>query len=178
METIPDEVLDRPVNGVSLMPGRLRDQLDDAPTLLVFLRHFGCIFCRETITDLRATADAAPDFPRVLFFFQGTPTEGRAFLRRYWPDVRAVSDPELAFYDAFGVGQASWVQALGPSVLIAGRRAKKKGHESGERSGDIWRMPGVIAVQGDRILWRYHPRHAADHPDFASIPGELDSPSA
>jgi hypothetical protein len=173
VNTIPDEVLDRPVNGINLIPGPLRDQLVEGPTLLVFLRHFGCIFCRETLADLRAIFEADPDFPRVLFFFQGTPTEGRAFLRRYWPDVRAVSDPELDFYDAFGVRRANIIQALGPSVLLAGRRARAKGHEGGALSGDIWRMPGVIAVDGDRVLWRYQPRHAADHPDFASIPQEI-----
>ena len=34
MESIPDSLLDRPVVGVNLMPGPLRDQLDSGPTLL------------------------------------------------------------------------------------------------------------------------------------------------
>ncbi len=37
---LPDPLLDRPVEGLNLAPGGLRDQLD-GPTLLVFLRHFG-----------------------------------------------------------------------------------------------------------------------------------------
>ena len=59
------------------MPGRLRDQLAGCPQLLVFLRHFGCVFCRETVADLRAIAEDNPRFPPVLFFFIGSPTEGR-----------------------------------------------------------------------------------------------------
>jgi len=114
--------------------------------------------------------EANPDYPSVLFFFQGSATEGRAFLRRYWPGVRAVSDPDLEFYEWFGVRRAGLLEALGPSVLRAQRRAKAKGHENGPRQGDIWRMPGVFAVEGDRILWAHTPRHAADHPDFERIP--------
>lgn len=173
---IPDAALAAPVSGVGLVPGTLADQLDasgDEVSLLVFLRHFGCIFCRETLADLRAASEADPDYPRVLFFFQGSATEGRAFLRRYWPDARAVADPELQFYDYFGVRRAGFIEALGPRVLLAQRRAKSKGHENGDRSGDIWRMPGVFAVAGREIVWAHHPTHAADHPDFEAIPSRL-----
>ncbi len=170
MDTIPSQVLDSAVTGVGLRPGSLRDQLGDAETLLVFLRHFGCMFCRETISDLRQIHESDDEFPRILFFFQGTATEGRAFLRRYWPEARAVADPQLEFYERFGVRQATLLEALGPRVIAARRRASAKGHQNGPRSGDIWRLPGVFAVKGDRILWQFEPSHAADHPDFAQLP--------
>ena len=41
MNHIPKMVLLTPVEGVNLRPGVLQDQLDNRPTLLVFLRHFG-----------------------------------------------------------------------------------------------------------------------------------------
>lgn len=169
MEVIPQEVLERSVVGVGLSPGSLRDQLGDDPTLLVFLRHFGCIFCKEAVADLRQAAEQAEDYPEILFFTQGSPRESRAFLRD-WPGARAVSDPELAFYEAFGIRRASFLEALGPKVLKAGRSAKARGFENGPRDGDVWRMPGCLLVEADRILWRYEPSHAADHPDFTTIP--------
>ena len=86
-----------------------------------------------------------------------------------------VSDPGFEFYDAFGVGRASWTQALGPGVLRARSRARAKGHENGPRSGDIWRMPGVFVVEGARVLWAHRPRHAADHPDFGQLNQTLAS---
>lgn len=171
MERIAPGLLDRFVAGVNLMPGSLRDQLGAGPTLLVFLRHFGCTFCRETVADLREAA-SRPGYPAVLFFFQGSVTEGRAFLRRYWPEARAVADPELFFYDAFGVSRGSLFQMFGPGVFVAGYRARQKGHENGPRSGDIYRMPGVFLVQGARVLWQHAYRHAGDHPDFRRIPAE------
>jgi hypothetical protein len=173
VERIPAAVLDRFVSGVNLMPGSLRDQLGDRPTLLVFLRHFGCTFCRETVAELREAA-AAPDYPPVLFFFQGSPTEGRAFLRRYWPEARAIADPEFVLYEAFGVQRGSLLQLFGPGVFRAGRRAYEKGHANGPRSGDIFRMPGVFLVRGERILWQHSYRHAGDHPDFRSLPSRSE----
>jgi hypothetical protein len=170
LDRIPDSSLDRNVSGFNLMPGSLRDQLGDDATLLVFLRYFGCIFCREMVADIRAAAENDPDYPAVLFFFQGTSTEGRAFLRRYWPDVRAIADPELAFYEDFGVEQGRMLQVFGPRVLLATRRARSKGHASGEGSGDPWRMPGLFLVRGPEILWSHRFDHQADHPDFAELP--------
>ena len=123
---IPEAVLLRPVFGVGLSPGTLADQIVSERTLFVFLRHFGCIFCREAIADIRAAEEADPDYPDVLFFFQGSATEGRVFLRRYWPRARAVADPELELYDAFGVGRASLLEGLGPKCFerLAGQSPK------------------------------------------------------
>jgi hypothetical protein len=167
---IPEDVLDAQVTGVNLMPGTLRDQLGDGTTLLVFLRHFGCVFCRETVAELRRVNESAPDFPPMLFFFQGTPTEGRAFLRRDWPTVRAVADPTMRFYEAFGVDRMGWLDMLRPGLWSAERRARGKGIEQGDRSGDIWRMPGVFLVREGRIVWSHEFRHAGDLPDFGAVP--------
>ena len=170
MDRIPDSSLERVVSGVNLMPGTLRDQLGERETLLVFLRYFGCIFCREMVAEIRARVREDPDYPEVLFFFQGTATEGRAFLRRDWPDVRAIADPDVAFYQDFGVERGSVMQVFGPGPLLATRRAKSKGHASGERTGDPWRMPGLFLALGEKILWQHRFSHQADHPDFASVP--------
>ena len=170
---IPPEAMEALVTGVGLMPGRLRDQLAGGPQLLVFLRHFGCVFCRETVADLRAIAKQNPDFPPVLFFFVGSPTEGRAFMRRYWPGARAVADPEKRLYAAFGVERGNLLQMFGPGVWAGRRRARDKGNEQGKRSGDIWMMPGSFLVDGPRILWEHAYAHAADHPDFASLPARI-----
>lgn len=41
MNTIPNSILQTPIVGVNLRVATLRQQLGDAPTALVFLRHFG-----------------------------------------------------------------------------------------------------------------------------------------
>jgi hypothetical protein len=132
------------------------------------------VFCRETVADLRAIAEADPEFPPVLFFFVGSATEGRAFMRRYWPGARAVADPGKLLYAAFGVERGNLRQMFGPGVWSGRRRAREKGHDQGPRSGDIWMMPGALLVEGKRILWKHEYAHAADHPDFARIPTRIE----
>jgi hypothetical protein len=166
---MPDELLDRRVAGVNIVPGTLRDQLGGDLTLLVFLRHFGCMFCRETLSDMRALCEGDSGFPGPLFFYQGTPTEGRMFLRRYWPDLRAIADPTAEFYEAFGIGRGGLLKMLGPAVWSAKSRAVEKGHRNGERVGDIWRMPGMYLARGNEVLWAHEYRHAADHPDYGFV---------
>ena len=172
-DLIDEAILDHVVSGMNLSPGRLRDQLDESPTLLVFLRHFGCMFCRETLADLRAASEQDPDFPRTLFFFQGTPTEGRAFMRRYWPSLRAVADPHGEMYEAFGIERGSLMQNLGPQVWRARSRAVAKGHENGPRSGDVWRMPGLVLTSGDRVHWVQPMKHAAELPDLDEVRAKM-----
>lgn len=174
---LPEEILDEPVTGINLVPGSLRDQLAPKGTLFVFLRFFGCIFCREMIADVRAAAEADAGFPKVIFFFQASTTEGRGFLRRYWPSVAAVSDPERRFYAAFGIDKGSFLQTLGPKVFRARRRALAKGHEQGPRGDDIWRMPGVFLVKNEAVVWAHEFGHAGEAPDFARIP-EIAAASA
>ena len=167
---IPAALLDETVVGVNLVPGTLGDQLGDGPTLLVFLRQLGCIFCRETVGRLRATTAARSDYPGVLFFFQGTSTEGRVFLSRAWPEARAVADRQKRFYEAFGVARGGLRQMFGPGVWAARRRAADAGHAQGERLGDVWMMPGVFWVEGGRVVWRHAYGHAGDAPDFERLP--------
>lgn len=168
---IPDELLARFVSGVNLMPGSLRDQLGAAPTLLVFLRHFGCPFCKETIAGLRAASQASANYPAVLFFYQGSPTEGKAFLRRYWPEARAIADPDALFYDGFGIARGGIMQMFHPAVIPALVRAGAKGFLGGDDGGgDTRRMPGLFLARGGEVLWSHLARHQADHPEFARIP--------
>ena len=101
MQSIPETTLAEPVAGVNVVPGTLRDQLAPGDTLLVFLRHFGCIFCRETVADLRAVSESDPDFPKVLFFFQGSPTEGPPVSEP--PVLPALRSPNALRFTSFRV---------------------------------------------------------------------------
>jgi hypothetical protein len=173
VKQLPDELLVRFVQGVNLVPGRLRDQLGEGPTLLVFLRHFGCPFCRETIAGLREATLRDADYPAVLFFYQGSPTEGKAFMRRYWPEARAVADPDAHFYERLGIGRGGIMQMFHPGVVPVLLRARARGLLGGlsERgAGDERRMPGLFLVRGPEIVWSHRARHQADHPEFARIP--------
>ncbi len=123
--------------------------------------------------DVRRAVAKDPEYPCVLFFFQGTLADGESFFGRYWPEARGVADLAQRFFLAFGVGQGSARELFGPGVWLAGLRASLKGNAAGRAIGDPWRMPGVLLVQGDRVLWSHTYRHAGDHPRFDHIPAHL-----
>ena len=190
MTTVPADILDRAVVGSGLdespgdRPPTLRDQLAaDKPTLLVFLRHFGCLFCREAVKDLRVAAEAADGnggdrrrYPRVAFVHMGTPDAGARFLARYWPAAPGISDPDQRLYEAFHLPRGGVGQMFAPRVWSCGMRAWKKGHRVGRPVGDPWQMPGFFLLDppaipgGDApVRWSHVPAHAGDHPDFAAL---------
>lgn len=169
--TYDHAVLDLPLNGRNIDDSdTLRDVLNDGPTLLVFLRHFGCIFCRETVKDLKRVVANDPAYPQVIFFHQGTPDEGDHHFSRLWPEARAVSDIPKTYYDAFDIKRGGLREMFGPVVWACGVRSTLKGNRIGMKTGDPWTMPTLILMDGDRIVWDFVGKHAGDHPDFAAIP--------
>src|ERR1700723_3689633 len=71
-----------------------------SPVLLVFLRHFGCSFCRQAISDV---ADLRGELNRrgvrPVFVHLGTPERAKPFFDYYGiGDVERVSDPEARVY--------------------------------------------------------------------------------
>jgi hypothetical protein len=173
IDAIPAELMNRPAEGVNLRPGTLGDNLGERPTLLVLLRHFGCIFCRETVNDLRAATEADPAYPPVLFVYQESPELGQPFFDEFWPAARAVSDPERALYRALGVERMGLKEMFHPGVIACGLRAASKGNAQTKATADPMQMPGVFLVQGERILWQHDYAHGGDSPDWENLPARL-----
>lgn len=161
--------LETPVSGRNLREGTLGDQIGTRPTLLVFLRHLGCLFSREWLDELgRASAD--PAFPTLLYVHLGTPEQGETFFENLAPDARAVADPSLQLYHAFGVPRASALQLLDPRVWACGVRAVGGGYKPGKPIGDPLVMPGLFLVEGGRVTWEFVPGHMGGLPPVDRIP--------
>lgn len=171
LQTIPQEALSRLLSGTHVS-GTLKDILSAGtqPVLLVFLRHFGCIFCRELVRDIRKISEATPSFPRTVFFHQGNPIEGAEFFEKYWPTASSISDEERYFYSVFEIENATPFQLLSPAVIACGIRATLKGNMVGKTVGDVWVMPGMFLIKDRDIIWQHDFSHQGDHPDLEDIP--------
>src|SRR6201994_1886404 len=78
----------------------LLELADESPVLLVFLRHFGCSFCRKTISDV---AGIMPELQqrgvRPVFVHMGPIEIARAHFEYYGlGGVERVHDPDAALY--------------------------------------------------------------------------------
>ena len=123
------------------------------------------------VEDLRLISQADPAYPPILFVFQGSVSEGKAFFDNLWPEARAVSDTPKYFYDVMGIERGGLKEMFGPEVFACGMRAARKGHMIGKPVGDPWEMPGMFLIDRDgNILWQHDFSHAGDHPNFREIP--------
>lgn len=167
---IPQDLMQSQVFGINLCSETFEGNLAPAGTLLVFLRHFGCVFCREMVADLRQHATAEGEGGRILFFYQGTVPEGRAFFGEHWPAARAIADQPLRFYRGLGIPKASVVELMSPALWRRGMQSYSAGHRPGPVQGDVRQMPGMMWVRDGKILWRHDFEHAGDNPDVGRIP--------
>lgn len=173
MDAIPHKLLSQPLSGVNLRGNTLGQEISGSETLLVFLRHFGCIFCRELVTDIRDYHYSPAGFIPTLFFYKESPEQGQVFFNKFWPDARGVSDLDKVFYQGFGLDRGSVNQVVGPESLACGIRATLKGNMIGKPTADVWGMPGMFLIQNNLIVWQHNFRHAGDHPDLSQIPRML-----
>jgi len=145
--------------------------LQDAPTLVVLLRSFGCTFCREAMADVAAVRpqlEAAG--VRLAFVHGGTPAEAEPFFAKYrLSDVVQVSDPGLDHYRAFALGRTGAVALADPVVWARGAMCALSHGFGAQPAGLMRQLPGVFVVQGNQVLAEYRHRSPADRPDYLSL---------
>ena len=114
------------------------------------------------------TADS-PSYPPVLFFHLDSQATVRDFFRNRWPEAHAVADPERRFYDAFGLRRGSLGELLGLGMLARAAQAMLKGNRMGRPTADARQMPGMLLVDGDRVVWEHAFGHVGDYPDLEQL---------
>ena len=154
----------------------------NAPTLVVFLRHSGCVFCREALFEMqRLSGDFRKRGVNLAIVHMSDPMEATVMCSKYDLDhIHRFSDPECVLYRAFGIRRGELSELLGPTVWWRGFLTYLRGHSVGKLSGDGFRMPGCFVLHDDQILAAFRSASAADHPDYlnfvdsalANIPSE------
>lgn len=173
MIQVEQEILSAPVEGVNLRGKTFAEQLGKGATLLVFLRHFGCIFCRESVKDLQEISSQDPSYPAIVLVYQGSAKAGEEFFGKFWQEARAIADRPKRFYNAFGLRHGTLTQLLGPRVWVRGIEAAAKGNFIGKPVGDPLVLPGYFLIYDNKIVWQYLSQHSADHPDFHKLKENL-----
>ncbi len=153
----------------------LRELADRSPTLLVFLRHWGCSFCRETISDLSGIYSTLEERRVCLVFVHmGTPERARPYFDHYnLASVERISDPEQLLYrdPAFDLRSKSiFLHVFDPAAIksVLGGIVLRHGINLNHRE-DADQMPGVFLLYRSQILRGYRYKSIADKPDFLKM---------
>ena len=145
-----------------------------SPVLLVFLRHFGCPFCRKTISDIAELQQELADRGvRPVFVHLGTPEIAQKHFDYYGlSSVERVHDPGATIYQqpAFALSRQHplW-STIHPVVFWAWLKRAMRKHGIGMIQGDGHQMPGIFFLQGPTIVRRFVHRKISDEPDYLSL---------
>ena len=149
----------------------LLDLSQEQRLLIVFLRHFQCIFCIETIQALRKQMERIQKAgARLVLVHMDTPeAAGRYLTKHKMEGVVAVEDTEKRLFAAFGLGRTSLLKVFGPRTMFRGMLLTLSGKIPGPYAGDKFQLPGAFLVHQGRILAGYRYNSISDLPDFAAI---------
>jgi peroxiredoxin len=141
------------------------------PVLLVFLRHFGCTFCRQTVDDIFKKRSAIEGGGTHLAFVHlGTEEKAHAYFTPYnLQDVPRFADPDGRLYEAFGLMRAELRQYLNQESILRMLLAWMDGHFVGLPAGDVQRMPGAFLMQDGEIRRAFRHKLVSDQPDYVAL---------
>ena len=138
-----------------------------SPVLLVFLRHSGCVFCREALWDLAASREAIERSGThiVVVSFGDEKALDELLALNHLSSLDRIQDDNQSLYHAFGLHRGSWWQLAGPRVWWRGVIARfKGGHRLGPPAGDVRQMPGMFLLNRCEVVRSFRHESASDRP--------------
>lgn len=138
--------------------------------MLVFLRHFGCPFCRESLDDLALIRnDLRHRGVKLVFVHLSEEMYGDIYLAEHGlNNEEHISDPDMSLYDYFGLQQGGFRELYGLKVWS---RVVNVMHqpEINRYTGNWRQMPGVFVVKKNKVLSSFIHRSASDRPDYLQL---------
>ena len=158
---------------------RLADQWSEHPAVIVWLRHFGCVFCREQVAEIRASrSDIEACGAGIVFIGNGNARAAAWFQKRFAADSTLLSDPDLVSYRAIGA-RSGLASTLGPAAWGAGLRAFRSGARQTTTKGHPYQQGGLVVIApGTKVLYQHISRAAGDHAPVSDVLAALGAARA
>lgn len=161
------------LDGMTTNVGNSLEELSyQKPVLLVFLRHFGCTFCREAMSELsKRRAGIEAQGAHLIFVHMSENEIAKRYFNRYdLSGVEHISDPDCKFYTEFGLTKGNFNQLFGLQSFMRGFTAGViKGHGIGAQLGDGFQMPGVFVLRDGQVKERFIHKLSSDRPDYEQL---------
>lgn len=147
------------------------------PLVVVFLRHLGCIFCREQVMRLRRDYQIISPLGNIVCIAQGDHQTGKAFSILFeTPFPLLMCGSDLGVYSAYGLVRGTFRQIFGIVPMFRAIKAMFGGSLQGPMMGEGMQMPGTFVVGKDGLIKLVH-RHVdiSDHIETAEIMAVLNT---
>lgn len=130
----------------------------DTPVALIFLRHFGCVFCRYQVAQLRSATDLL-----IYFVCMESAEEAAVFKAENRSPHHFISDPERKLYEAYGVKRGSTRQLFSLRTIGQGIKATLSGSFQGKPTSDPMQLGATIILdQTGTVAWSRYAKDAAE----------------
>jgi len=145
----------------------------ERPSVVVFLRYFGCPFCQMQVVSLREERQRFDSIGgAIVLLGQGEPGQGLAFTRSHDLPFPCLLDADRTAFGAYGLGRGTVMQIFSPKVGVPFLRANLHGEtrQRGLRGGRFTQMPGTFVVDIDGTIRLAHRnRHIGDSPPAETL---------
>ena len=155
---------------------RLGDLWAKQPTVLTFVRHFGCIFCREHVIELQKEIDQVHRLgAEIVVIGNGAPHFIHGFRELTGFGGPIYTDPSRKSYDLANM-KRGWSTFLNPRAVTNLARAFVGGARQGSVQGDPTQQGGTLVVApSGRVLFHHVSETAGDHPKLAKLLAVLEA---
>lgn len=170
MPAAPRALIDATVLDVDGAPVRMASTWAQRPVVLVLLRHFGCLFCKEQAAVMSAVGDEIERLGAGLVFIgSGSAQYAKWFQEDYAPRWPVYSDAELVTYQALEA-RRGLRSSMNPRTVWLSLRALLRGFRQGRTQGDQFQQGAVAVVTPDGSMPYLHLSEVAgDHPRPAEV---------
>ena len=165
MPAAPRALIDATVLDVDGAPVRMASTWAQRPVVLVLLRHFGCLFCKEQAAVMSAVGDEIERLGAGLVFVgSGSAQYAKWFQEDYAPQWPVYSDSELVTYRALEA-RRGFRSSVNSRTVWLSFRALARGFRQGRTQGDQYQQGAVCIVTPEGAMPYLHISEVAgDHP--------------
>jgi peroxiredoxin len=151
----------------------LRDRWREGPLVVMFMRHFGCAFCREHLIRMgRALGDFEAAGAQVVAIFQYSAEATRDFCASRKVPFDCLGDPDREAYAQVEVGRGRRDQVLSGRIAGSYLKTLLRSRQVGSlgKGEEMLQLPGTFVVGSDgRVRFAHYAVSSADNPPVADV---------
>lgn len=149
----------------------LNELWQDGSTLLVFLRHFGCIYCRERLNQLaRHREEIEQAGLNIVTIGLGESEHAKTYCGSLLPDALCLASEDSSVYKTYGFSHIKLGNILSFTAIQNTVRAVTSGQMQGQTTGDVRMIGGTFIIdQAGVVQYAYYSKTPGDHPSFERI---------